>query len=35
MDIIGLSFIIVGIIIFFIWIAKRDIDELDKNRNQL
>jgi len=35
MDIFGLAFVIVGIIILFAYIAKRDIDALDKMRNQL
>jgi hypothetical protein len=35
MDIFGLALMIVGIVIFFIWVAKRDIDALDRMRNQL
>ena len=34
MDIFGLAFVIVGIVIFFMYIAKRDIDRLDRMRNQ-
>jgi hypothetical protein len=35
MDIFGLAFVIVGIVIFFIWVAKRDIERLDRMRNEL
>jgi hypothetical protein len=35
MDLFGLAFVIVGIVIFFIWVAKRDIDRLDRMRNEL
>jgi hypothetical protein len=34
MDFFGLSLLIVGIIVFFAYIAKRDIERMERERNQ-